>query len=429
MGPVPDVRPKGDEAVIAYLNTEYPSLSHTFIEREVRALRQRGFEVQTFSIRPPGKHATLGGHHAKAAEETFAILAKKSRLLTGSLRALVASPLAWCRALAASMKLSPDGIKSRVTHLAYAAEAFVLAGELKRRGIEHVHVHMANNGAAVAKLACVYDLKLRYSLSIHGSAEFFHVDSWTLAAKVSDAVFVRCISDFCKAQVMIWTSPAIWDRFHVVHCGIDPEQFVPGEKPADGPLRLLTVGRLHPIKGYPLLLDACQALSDAKVEWSLDMVGDGGERARLETQAKSLGIASRVKFSGAVGQDKIQRHFDEADVMVISSFMEGVPVVLMEAMAKGLVVVSTNVGGIPELVDQGKSGVLVTPGSSARLAEALMTCARERDRFPALRAAGRAKIESEFTVGHVADGMAALFARYAGQRPGVLRQENQLENA
>jgi len=104
-------------------------------------------------------------------------------------------------------------------------------------------------------------------------------------------------------------------------------------------------------------------------------------------------------------------------------------VVLMEAMAKGLVVVSTNVGGIPELVDQGKSGVLVTPGSSARLAEALMTCARERERFPALRAAGRAKIESEFTVGHVADGMAALFARYAGQRPGVLRQENQLENA
>lgn len=415
--------------MIAYLNTEYPSLSHTFIEREVRALRERGFEIQTFSIRPPGKHATLGGHHAKAADETFAILEKKSRLVTSSLGAFIKSPATWCRTIAAAMKLAPDGVKSRVTHLAYAAEAFVLAGELKRRGIEHVHVHMANNGAAVAKLACVYNSRLTYSLSIHGSAEFFHVDSWTLAAKVSDAVFVRCISDFCKAQVMIWTSPTIWDRFHVVHCGIDPEQFVPSEKPASGTLRLLTVGRFHPIKGYPLLLDACKALSDSGVEWSLDMVGDGGERARLETQAKSLGIAPRVKFSGAVGQDAIQRHFDEADVMVVSSFMEGVPVVLMEAMAKGLVVVSTNVGGIPELVDQGKSGALVTPGSSARLAEALVVCARERDRFPAMAVAGRAKIQSEFTVRHVADGMAALFARYAGQSPGVPEQGNQLGNA
>ena len=112
---------------IAYLNTEYPSLSHTFIEREVRALRERGVRIETFSIRPPGKHATLGGHHAKAAEETFAILEKKSRLVTGSLRALLASPLGWCRTIAAAMRLAPDGIKSRVTHLAYAAEAFAAA--------------------------------------------------------------------------------------------------------------------------------------------------------------------------------------------------------------------------------------------------------------------------------------------------------------
>ncbi len=398
--------------MIAYLNTEYPSLSHTFIEREVRALRERGFEIRTFSIRKPGKHSTLGGDHERAAKETFAILGSKSRLVTETLGALVSSPVGWVRTVAASMRLAPPGIKSRVLHLAYAAEAFVLARELRRQGIGHVHVHMANNGAAVAKLACVFDRGLSYSLTIHGSAEFFHVDSWTLEAKVSDAVFVRCISDFCKSQVMIWTSPAIWDRFHVVHCGIDTEQFIPTPKPERGPLRLLTVGRFHPIKGYPLLLEACKSLSDAGVDWSLDMVGDGGERARLETLAQSLGVAGRVKFSGAVGQDKIQAHFDQADAMVVSSFMEGVPVVLMEAMAKGLVVVSTNVGGIPELVDQGRSGVLVTPGSAARLAEALMSCARDREGFPAMRAAGRAKIEAEFTVKHVADGMAALFEKY-----------------
>jgi len=397
---------------IAYLNSEYPSLSHTFIEREIRALRERGFQIRTFSVRPPGKHATLGDEHARAARETRAILASRAALVLDSLRAILTSPVRTLRTIIAGQRLAPPGVGSRLRHGAYAIEGIWLARRLVEESITHVHCHMANNGAAVALLACRYDPRLTYSLSIHGSAEFFHVDSWTLAAKVESAAFVRSISNFCRAQIMAWTEPASWDRCHVVHCGIDPSQFAPLERARVGPLRLLTVGRLHPIKGYPLLLEACRELSNDGIEWSLDMVGDGPMMPALRALSERLGISDRVRFSGAVGQDRIVSYYHGADVIVVSSFMEGVPVVLMEGMATGMAGLTTAVGGIPELVENGVSAVVVPPGSSAALADGLRRLARERSRVPDMGAAGRAKVLSEFSIEQTASGMADLFSRY-----------------
>jgi len=397
---------------IAYLNSEYPSLSHTFIEREVRALRDLGLEIRTFSIRPPGRHATLGGDHANAARETTVVLGSRAGLVLGALRALVAAPVATLRALAAGQRLASPGAASRTRHLAYSLEGIWLARRLRDARIRHVHCHMANNGAAVALLATRFDLRLSYSLSIHGSAEFFHVDTWTLAPKVEHAMFVRCISNFCRAQIMAWTNPLCWDRLHVVHCGIDGSRFEPVAGTAGGPIRLLTVGRLHPIKGYPLLLEACRRLGDSGVDWSLDMVGDGPMMDELKSLAGLLGITDRVRFSGAVGQDAIKSHFDAAEVIVVSSFMEGVPVVLMEGMAAGLAVLSTAVGGVPELAQDGCSAVLVAPGSAEALAAGLVRLARDRSRLPDMGVAGRARVLSEFSIEQTAAGMADLFTRY-----------------
>ena len=132
-------------------------------------------------------------------------------------------------------------------------------------------------------------------------------------------------------------------------------------------MRLLAVGRLHPIKGYHILLDAIAVLSKEGFLVELNMVGDGPERDALEKRAKTLGISERVQFSGAVSQNQIGSHYDRADAIVMSSFMEGVPVAIMEAMAKELAVVATRVGGIPELVEDGVSGFLVNPGSAESL--------------------------------------------------------------
>ncbi len=404
-------RRAGTIPVIAYLNSEYPSLSHTFIEREVRALRERGIEIRTFSVRAPGKHATLGEEHARAAKETQAILASRANLVFDALRAAATSPLSTFRTIIAGQRLAPPGVSSRIRHAAYALEGIWLARRLREEGIGHIHCHMANNGAAVALLACRYDPTLTYSLSIHGSAEFFHVDTWTLAPKVEGAVFVRCISNFCRAQIMAWTSPACWDRLHVVHCGIDVSRFSATPRESSRTLRLLTVGRLHPIKGYPLLLEACRTMSDEGIDWTLDMVGDGPMMGTLTSHADRLGIRSRVTFSGAVGQDRIQPHFDRAGVIVISSFMEGVPVVLMEGMAKGMAVLTTAVGGIPELVEPGVSAEVVPPGSAAALADGLRRLAAAGPRLPDMGAAGRRRVLAEFSIEQTATGMADLFSR------------------
>jgi glycosyltransferase involved in cell wall biosynthesis len=395
-------------APIAYLNSAYPSLSHTFIEREVRAVRTEGLDIRTFSVRPTGSAGRLGKAHRAAAAETTVLLDHPLRVLVAFLGAAAASPVGAVRALVASQRLSPPGLGARLTHLAYVAEAMRLARHLRRLGISHIHVHMANNGASAALLATEYDRGLSYSLTIHGSAEFFDVTAFRLAPKVERAVFVRCISEFCRAQVMAWTRPEAWPRFHVVHCGIDPAAFAPKPPRTQGPLRLLTVGRLHPIKGYTVLLEALRLLSDKGRDWMLDMVGDGPLEPALRAQAAALGIAERIRFSGAVAPERVQDHYDRADAIVVSSFMEGVPVVLMEAMAKELGAVATRVGGVPELIDDGVHGVLVPPGSAGGLAAAIGRLAEDPSLCRRFGAAGRRRILEQFSIANTGRAMVDL---------------------
>lgn len=397
---------------LAYLNSEYPSLSHTFIEREVRELRRLGVEIRTFSVRRTGATGRLGADHVAAADETFVLQDGPAAILRDLLLGALRSPAGALRAMARAQRMAPPGVASRVRHVAYVLQGIRLARALARDGIAHVHVHMANNGAAIAMMAREYDHRLSYSLTIHGSAEFFHVDTWTLRAKVESARFVRCISDFCRAQVMAWSDPDCWDRLHVVHCGVDTDAYRPKPPRQPGPLRLLTVGRLHPIKGYEMLLRACSQLSNEGVGWELDMVGDGPRMTRLRELSRSLGIEDRVTFSGAVGQDRIGEHFDRADVMVVSSFMEGVPVVLMEAMSKRLAVIATKVGGVPELVRDGIDGLLVSPGSVESLAEAIRSLASDPQACELRFSTGRERIEAEFSLRGLGEGMIRLFARY-----------------
>lgn len=400
---------------IAYLNSEYPSLSHTFIEREIRALRARGVDIRTFSVRPATKLGAAGAAHSAAAAETVVLQAGAATLFKDLVVGTLTRPLGVIRALVESQRLSPPGLSYRLRHGAYVVQGIRLARLVRPVKIRHIHVHMANNGAAVAMLACVYDPRLSYSLSIHGSAEFFHVDSWTLGPKVERAAFVRCISNFCRAQIMAWSSPSCWDRLHIVHCGVDPDAYTPrpARKPGAGPLRILTVGRLHSIKGYEVLLRACARLAQAGLNFHLDMVGDGPLMAQLRALAASLGIAEHVTFSGGVDQDKVGAHYDRADVMVVSSFMEGVPVVLMEAMAKRLAVISSRVGGVPELVRDGVDGTLVDPGSVESLAAALAPLARDPDSCARFGASARERILDDFSIDGLGDGMHALFSKHS----------------
>lgn len=399
---------------VAYLNTQYPKISHTFIEREIQAVRAQGIEVRTFTIRPPGPSDLLSEAHRTESDRTTCLLDGHARLLARSLVVAATNPLGWLRGLLASQRLSPAGVVPRLMHLAYFLEATRLALELRRGRITHLHVHMANNGAAVALLACEVDRRLSYSMTIHGSAEFFDVHRLSLRAKASRAVFVRCISDFCRAQVMAWTSPEDWPRFHVIHCGLDLSRFHPAPRAeSSGPLRLLTIGRLESVKGYPMLLEAIGQAREAGHEVTLEMVGDGPMRGVVERRIEELGLGRAVHLAGAIGQDSIQERIEAADALVVSSFMEGIPVVLMEAMAKGRPVISTSVGGVPELVEDGVSGILCRTGSPRELADAIARLAGARARFAEMGRAGRARIEREFDITDTGRRLAALLRRHA----------------
>lgn len=404
---------------IAYLNTQYPSLSHTFIEREIRAVRARGIEVHTFSINNPRPQDVLGERHAHEAKHTYILKPSLLKLLLSVPLAKIRWPIGYFKAFVASQTLFPPGIKSRLTSLGYLFEAARLALELKRRDLRHIHVHMANNGAAVALLACTIDPRLTYSLSIHGSAEFFDVHRLNLREKTQRATFVRCISNFCKAQVMAWSNPGAWDRFHVVHCAVDPEVLAPlpsRKELGKGPsLRLITVGRLDPIKGYPLLLDALAKVVKTNANVHLTMVGSGPLETLLKNKVAALNLANHVAMPGAISAEKLPSVLDQHDCLVVSSFMEGVPVVLMEAMSKGMLVISTAVGGVPELVTHNVNGVILTPGSVDALTNAILDLAQRRESLDAMRSAARDTIVKEFNVQYQGEQMQALFEKFLKQ--------------
>ena len=397
---------------IAYLNTQYPSLSHTFIEREIRWVRAAGIAVRPISIRRPNLEWIPGKTNRDAYQETTYLLDGVASLLMTLLIALIAHPFATARTILKSQRLSQPGLVNRLRHLIYVCEAIRLSRCMDESNLRHVHVHMANNGAAVALLATIFNPRLSYSLTIHGPADFFDISNQRLKEKAENATFVRCISDFCRGQVMTWTRPDVWDRFHVVHCGIDPENMSPTGPNNDRPLSLLAIGRFSGIKGFSVLLNACARLAERGIDWRLTLIGDGPLHCMLQQQATELGIDDRVRFTGPVSQEDIQQYFEQSDLLVVSSFLEGVPTVLMEAMAKGLPVIATNVAGVAELVEHEKAGWVIRTGSSDQLIDAISQAWHNRDQLPAMGRAGREKVCSDFNIRNTGQQMSELFKSY-----------------
>ncbi len=404
---------------VAYLASQYPAVSHTFIEREVQSVRKHGIHVHTFAIRPPLPVDLIEEANAAAAQTTTYLLGSTPNLLWSNLSSVFAHPLRYLRTFWASQALSFSGLRQRLLHTAYFLEAVHLAIELRRRRVRHVHVHFANNAASVALLATRFDQDLSYSLTVHGSLEFLDVQINRLEEKIAFASFVRCISNFCLGQVMLWSNPSQWDRFFVAHCGIDTENFLPRarQNKSANSVDLVAIGRLDPIKGFHVLLEACKRLEKEGVSWSLNLVGDGPLMPELVEHARNLKIDHKVIFVGAADQRRIREYLDAADTLVLSSFLEGLPVVLMEAMAMALPVIATRVGGVTELVEHEQSGLLVDAGSVDGLAAALLRLARE----PALRIqlgeAGRKKVLAEFSVQQSGKELAAKFSQICAETP------------
>lgn len=408
--------PEDDRAAIAYLCSEYPAVSHTFVLREVEALRARGALIETFSIRRTPPEQLLSKRDRAAADTTFTILPPRWRLVAASqLRLFLRGPGAYVSTLAAAVRAAPPGLRGHLWQVFYFAEAAVLWRECERKGIRHIHAHLANVASDVAMLAAALGTALdpgrpwSWSFTMHGPTEFLDQRHYRLAAKLESAAFVVCISEFARSQLMALCNPSQWLRLHVIHMGIPVTEFTPnGTEPADGQ-EILYIGRLVPEKGQAVLLEALALLAERGLRPRLLMAGEGALRPDLERLAGKLGIAAQVDFLGAVGQDQLRDLYERAAAFCLPSFGEGVPVVLMEAMAMEVPVVTTRIAGIPELVEDGRSGFVVAPGHLEELADRLQRLLEDPELRRQLGAAGRAKVIAEFDAERSAEQLFTLF--------------------
>ena len=396
---------------VAYLTGEYPRATDTFIQREVAALRTLGLEVETCSIRRTGAQHLVGPEQQSEAARTFFTLeaAKNpARLVMAHLRAMTRAPGRYFSTLALAWRTAPKGVRGHAYQAIYFAEAGVLADHLRRLNVRHLHNHIAEAAGTVAMLAARL-AGIPFSFTLHGPGIFYDPYRWRLDQKIHRAAFVACISNFARAQAMNLSARADWHKLRIVHCGVDPALYQRDKTRAPGK-HLLFVGRLAAVKGVPVLFQAFADVLQAHPDATLTLIGDGPERVGLEAEAAHLGLADKVRFSGYQSQDAVAGALARADIFVLPSFAEGVPVVLMEAMATGLPVVATAVGGVSELVDHRESGLLVPPGDKQALAQALTGLLDD----PALRAdmgrAGRAKVTAEFDSQREAAKLAELLA-------------------
>ena len=411
---------------LAYLTSLYPAVSHTFIEREIAGLRALGFEVLTASIRRPGAQHLTGPEEEAAAASTFYIIetGKRPGAALGALGAALTRPARFLAALGLAWRTAPPGMRGGLKQLAYLAEAMILAQKLRADGVEHLHNHFADPSANVALLTSALS-GIPFSYTLHGPAELYEPEKWALRAKTARAAFVACISHFARSQAMYFSDPADWDKLKIVHCGVDPARYERPAPPAREGLHLVFVGRITPIKGLRVLIAALARALEARPDLHLTLVGDGEDRAHLEALARPLGEA--VHFAGFQSQEGVAQAVGQADALILPSFAEGLPVVLMEALAAARPVIATQVAGVGELVEDGVSGLLVPASDEAALTKAILTLAEmPPDKRAAMGAAGQAKVRAEFDAKVEAARIGVLFAGKGGDapRPEPLTGEN-----
>ena len=383
--------------MIGYFATEYPSISHTFIRREVTALRRRGLELRTFSVRRPPADAPLGESDRREETQTWYLQPPGILSTAGAhLRELLRGPLRYVHALGIALRNRTPGARSAVWSLFYFAEGAILADALRTARVHHLHVHFAHAAADVARVACFLS-GISWSLTLHGTADFEYPAVLTLGDKLRTARFTACASYFVRAQALRRIEPEFWDRLTVVRCGVELPDHVATPK-GDGPTRIVCVGRLSPEKGHHGLLRALAELRGEVPPLRVTFVGDGPMRADLEARARDLGLSDCVEFVGARSEEGVMQILADADLFALASLMEGLPVVLMEAMALGIPVVAPRVAGIPELVADEREGLLFQPSDWDALKAQLRRLLTDAGLRARLGAAGRVRVAQEFAI-------------------------------
>jgi len=396
---------------IAYLVSQYPKLSEAFILREVIQLRELGFQIDVASINSPDRAADeLTGEESAEAGPTYRL---KKHGLKGAAKAhfqtLLMNFIGYLRGLQLVLRLGGLDLERLVFGFAYFTEALMVGVWMSRMKHRHLHVHLGSQAATVG-MYVRHAFGFGLSITVHGPDEFYDARGQYLEQKIAAADFICCISFFARSQLMKCSPYTHWNKLVVSRLGVDPNLFIPTPiRAAPETFEILCVGRLTAAKGQHLLIKALERLVQQGWRVKLRLVGGGADEASLRQLAAQIKNSQSVIFEGAVNQNDIRTLYAKADLFCIPSFAEGIPVVLMEAMAMGIPCVTTRITGIPELIRDGIDGLLVAPSDLEGLVEALAKLMGDVELRERIARSGRARVQEQYDLRKNVQKLAAIF--------------------
>ena len=378
---------------IAYITSDFPVVSHTFISREIKELQKLGVDIACFAIHTPPDHEIAKEDDNFRGKVFYIFPLDKWRFIRVHLKTFFQSPLKYLYWFWYLISRPNTQMRDRLRCVFHFFEGVYLADEMKKQQINHIHSHFLQGNTSVAMIVSKF-LNITYSVSVHNST--LPMDKVLQKEKMEHAKFLISISEYNKKK-LLETDPNSEKKIFVVYCGLDTDRFLPNPKLPEI-FTFLSVGRLTWEKSYPDLIEACRILKEKNIVFQCIIIGDGNERQKLEQLVKQYKLEKEVKLVGLVLQEKIQAYYEQAHLFVLSSIIEGIPVVLMEAMSKGLPVVATNITGIPELVVHEKTGFLVPVNQPQAFANAIEHFMNNPDIRNTMGLEGRKKVEQSFHI-------------------------------
>jgi colanic acid/amylovoran biosynthesis glycosyltransferase len=407
---------------VAYVINQYPKLSHTFIRREILALEAAGVEVIRIAIRADETKAVDPQDAEEVARTRYVLKAGLFAIALSCLLRALRRPRSFFRTFVWALRLGLHSDGGLFKHIAYFIEACILARWLEQGQIEHVHAHFGTNATTVAMLARQLS-DTTYSFTVHGPEEFDRPKRLALREKIQNASFVVAISSFCRSQLFRWAEFGDWQKIQIVRCALDRSYFEGPEQPIPERPRLVCVGRLCEEKGQILVVRAAHLLAQRGVKFEILFAGDGPLRAPIEAEIRAHGLQDVVRILGWVDNPRVRELLLDARALVLASFAEGLPVVIMEAFALGRPVISTCIAGIPELVVNAENGWLIPAGDVDRLADAMQeVVTSEPPALGALGQNGRARTFERHNTATEAGKLKQLFSKAISDgQPGETR--------
>jgi len=356
---------------IAYFTNQYPKVSHSFIRREILALEKLGHTVKRFALRSDGEELVDPVDRDEFSKTSYVLSESKISIIMACLNVIFKQPLRFLTTLILAIKLGFRSDRGVLRNIAYLLESCVLLKWQRAQDIQHVHAHFGTNSTSVVMFAHLLG-GAGYSFTVHGPEEFDKPEFISLAEKIKHSRFVVAISSYGRSQIFRWIPSEQWPKVKIVRCGLDAE-FLADKDPTESNLsnQFVCVGRLCEQKGQLLLLESMQVLKEAGVDCHLVLAGDGPMRTEVENRILDYGLTERVTITGWISSAQVKQILIDSRGLVLPSFAEGLPVVIMEALALYRPVITTYVAGIPELVKNDENGWLIPAGDVAALTNAM----------------------------------------------------------